>query len=160
MVKCLIERITDPDELVKRAHTRTKNKHGTDVIRESLNSVVTQVNRDMMALYMEELELYHKQQEECLVKMMELCNQSYARNIALLTTIPGIKPKKDDHTAELGNDISAFKTSPNLVGWAGLRPRNDESAGKIKSRKIMHGNMFLRVILVQCARANTQTKSS
>ncbi|KAA6315637.1 hypothetical protein EZS27_033937, partial [termite gut metagenome] len=51
-------------------------------------------------------------------------------------------------------------TSANLVGWAGLRPRNEESAGKIKSRKTMHGNKFLRVILVQCAWANTRSKTS
>ena len=161
VVKCLIAGITDPDELVKCAHTRTKNKHGTAVIRESLNGVVTQVDQDMLALYMEELDLYHKQQEECLIKIMELCNQSYAEDIALLTTIPGIKSQSAmTILAELGNDLSAFKTSSNLVGWAGLRPRNDESAGKIKSRKTMHGNKFLRVIPVQCAWANTRTKSS
>lgn len=161
VVRCIINGITDPDELIKCAHTRTKNKHGTEVIRESLNGVVSQVDRDMLALYMEELALYHKQQEECLVKMMELCNDSYAREIELLTTIPGIKPQSAmTILAELGNDLSAFKTASNLVGWAGLRPRNDESAGKIKSRKTMHGNKFLRVILVQCAWANTRSKSS
>lgn len=40
VVKCLIAGITDPYELVKCAHTRTKNKHGTEVIRESLNGVM------------------------------------------------------------------------------------------------------------------------
>jgi transposase len=62
--------------------------------------------------------------------------------------------------SELGNDLSSFKTSSNLVGWAGLRPRNDESAGKIKSRKTIHGNKFLRVILVQCAWANSRSRTS
>ena len=62
--------------------------------------------------------------------------------------------------AEVGSDLSSFKTSSSLVGWAGLRPRNEESAGKIKSRKTMHGNKFLRIILVQCAWAASRTKSS
>jgi transposase len=93
--------------------------------------------------------------------MAQLCNDSYAQDIALLTTIPGIKPQSAmTMLAEPGNDLPAFKTSSNLVGWAGLRPRNDESAGKIKSRKTMHGNKFLRVILVQCAWANTRSKTS
>jgi transposase len=35
------------------------------------------------------------------------------------------------------------------VGWAGLRPRNDESAGKIQSRKTLHGNKYLRQMLVE-----------
>jgi hypothetical protein len=33
-----------------------------------------------------------------------------------------------------------------ITGWAGLRPRNDESAGKIQSRKTLHGN---RLTLLQ-----------
>lgn len=161
VVTCIINGITDPDELLKCAHTRTKNKHGTAIIRESLNGVVSQVDRDMLALHMEELELYHKQQEECVLKMIELCNKSYSQEIELLTTIPGIKTQSAlSIVAELGNDLSAFKSSSNLVGWAGLRPRNDESAGKIKSRKTMHGNKFLRVILVQCAWANSRSKTS
>jgi transposase len=161
VVKFIIEGITDPHELVKCAHSRTKNRHGTDVIRESLNGVVSQVDRDMLALYMEELELYHRQQEECQRRMMEICQESYNRELDLLTTIPGIKSASAmTILAELGHDLSAFKTSSNLVGWAGLRPRNDESAGKIKSRKTMHGNKFLRVILVQCAWANSRRKNS
>lgn len=161
VVKCLINGISNPDELLKCVHTRTKNKHGTGVIRESLNGVVSQVDRDMLALYMEELELYHRQQEECQMRMMEICQESYKLELSLLTTIPGIKTASAmTILSELGNDLSAFKTSSNLVGWAGLRPRNDESAGKIKSRKTMHGNKFLRVILVQCAWANSRCKSS
>ena len=38
-----------------------------------------------------------------------------------------------------------------LIGWAGLRPRNDESAGKIRSRKTLHGNKYLRKMLIQVA---------
>jgi transposase len=161
VVKCLIEEITDPEELLQCAHTRTKNKHGTQVIRESLNGVVSQVDRDMLAHYMEELELYHRQQEECQLSMIEICRQSYQLELSLLTSIPGIKTTSAmTILSELGNDMSSFKTSCNLVGWAGLRPRNDESAGKIKSRKTMHGNKFFRVILVQCAWANTRSKTS
>lgn len=161
VVKSLINGITHPDELLKCVHTRTKNKHGNDVIRESLNGVVSQVDIDMLTLYMDELELYHRQQEECQKRMMEICQNSYEPELSLLITIPGIKSASAmTILSELGNDLSAFKTSSNLVGWVGLRPRNEESAGRIKSRKTMHGNKFLRVILVQCAWANTRNKNS
>jgi hypothetical protein len=161
VVNCLTDGITDPDELVKCAHTRTKNRHGTPVIRESLNGVVSQVDRDMLALYMEELDLYHRQQEECQMRMMEICRESYSPELSLLTSITGIKTASAmTILSELGYDLSVFKTSSNLVGWAGLRPRNDESAGKIKSRKTMHGNKYLRVILVQCAWACTRSGNS
>lgn len=161
VVKKLIEGIDDPDKLVQCAHTRTKNKHGADVIRESLNGVVSQVDRDMLALFVEELNLYNRQQEECQMQMMRICEDCYNLELSLLITIPGIKlASAMTILSELGNDLSSFKTSSNLVGWAGLRPRNDESAGKIKSRKTMHGNKFLRVILVQCAWANSRSTTS
>ncbi|MDD2512896.1 MAG: transposase [Proteiniphilum sp.] len=50
---------------------------------------------------------------------------------------------KDIVRCEQRIDMSLFATAAALVSWAGLRPRNDESAGKIKSRKITHGNKYL-----------------
>jgi Holliday junction resolvasome RuvABC DNA-binding subunit len=59
--------------------------------------------------------------------MMEICDKSYSQDIALLTTVPGIKSQSAmTILSELGNDLSSFKTSSNLVGRAGLRARNDE----------------------------------
>jgi transposase len=56
--------------------------------------------------------------------------------------------------------MSFFQTSACLVSWAGLRPRNDESAGKIKGRKTLHGNKYLRIMLTQCAWGASRTKAS
>lgn len=161
VLKSIIADKTTSFELLACAHTRTKNKHGVAVIQESLNGVFEQVDIDMLKLLVEELEMYEKQQQECVINMVRICNESYADPISLLVTIPGIKQQSAmTILAELGNELSAFKTSSSLVGWAGLRPRNEESAGKIKSRKTMHGNKFLRVILVQCAWAASRTKNS
>jgi len=161
VLKSIILGKTTPIELLECAHTRTKNKHGVSVIRESLNGVFEQVDIDMIKLLVEELELHEQHQQECLMNMVRICNDSYADPISLLTTIPGIKQQSAmTILAELGNELSSFKTSSSLVGWAGLRPRNEESAGKIKSRKTMHGNKFLRVILVQCAWGASKSKSS
>ncbi len=45
-----------------------------------------------------------------------------------------------------------------MSGWCGLRPKNEESAGKIKSTRIGKGNKYLRRVLVQNARAAGRTK--
>lgn len=149
------------EELVECAHTRTKNKYGKDIIRESLNGVFGQVDIDMLKLHLEELEMYERHQKDCLNNMARICDESYMDAIELLVTIPGIKQKSAmTILSELGNILSSFRTSSSLVGWAGLRPRNEESAGRIKSRKIMHGNKFLRVILVQCAWGASRNKLS
>ena len=39
-------------------------------------------------------------------------------------------------------------------------PRNEESAGKIKSRRITHGNKFLRKTFIECAWGSARTKDS
>lgn len=36
--------------------------------------------------------------------------------------------------------MKMFITASALVSWRGLKPRNEESAGKIKSRRITHGS--------------------
>ena len=54
--------------------------------------------------------------------------------------------------------MSAFQSPGHLVSWAGLKPRNEESAGKIKSRRITHGNKYLRKTLIECAWAAGRTK--
>ncbi|GIV43792.1 MAG: hypothetical protein KatS3mg035_0915 [Bacteroidia bacterium] len=62
--------------------------------------------------------------------------------------------------AETGSDRKAFENSGKLTGWAGLRPRNDESAGKMKSTAITKGNKYLRRLIVQCGWAASRTKGS
>src|SRR5207253_476706 len=51
--------------------------------------------------------------------------------VQLLTTIPGIDALSACVIlAEIGRDMSRFPTAGHLISWAGLCPKNDESAGK------------------------------
>ena len=45
-----------------------------------------------------------------------------------------------------------------IASWSGLKPRNDESNKKIKSRSITHGNVYLRKTIIECAWAASRTK--
>ena len=81
--------------------------------------------------------------------------------LKMLQTLPGIKEESAANIiAEIGVDMKMFLTASAIVGWAGLKPRNDQSAGKIKSRKITHGNKYLRKILVEAAWSAARTKDS
>ena len=62
--------------------------------------------------------------------------------------------------AEIGHDMSAFPKATHLVGWAGLRPGNEETAEKIKSRKILHGNKYMRKTLVEISWATVRSPRS
>ncbi len=70
----------------------------------------------------------------------------------ILMSIPGIGfTVSAAAIAEIG-DIKVFPKPKNLVGWSGLAPAVDESAGKSSNGHITkHGNKYLRTILVQAA---------
>jgi transposase len=158
VIQSLIDGERDPVKLCGKVHGRTTNKHGKQVITDSLTGVLSKVDIEMLKQCMEELEFLEKQQARCIKLLEELANKHFAKEISLLCTIPGIQTLSAICIlAELGGDLKAFLTAASLIGWAGLRPRNDESAGKIISRKTMHGNRYLRQILVQTAWAATRT---
>ena len=50
--------------------------------------------------------------------------------------------------------------SVKFVSWVGLRPRNEESAGKIKARGITHGNRFVRKTMIECSWGAARMKDS
>jgi len=150
VVKKIIDGEVEPVKLCRLVHGRIKNKHGAEVITSALTGVITQTDVEMLKQCMEELELFEKQQSLCYKLLEELADKYYAEEISLLCTIPSIKKLSAMFIlAELSGDMSAFYSASMLIGWAGLRPRNDESAGKVRSRKITHGNKYLRQILIQ-----------
>src|SRR3954469_17642023 len=53
--------------------------------------------------------------------------------------------------SEIGFDMSRFPTPAHLVSWAGLCPRNDESAGQRRSTRLRHGAPWLKTLLEQAA---------
>ena len=154
--KSVVEKIasgeTDPETLTKLIHGRTINRVGRDVITASLTGVITQVDIDVIHQMNEEVKLAQKHKDECLAKMEELCNKWFPEQMKNLQSIPGVKLRSATSIiAELGTDMSSFQDAAHLVSWSGLKPRNEESAGKIKSRKITHGNKYLRQTLIECS---------
>jgi transposase len=150
IIKAIIGGERNPVTLSRLVHGRTKNRHGVQTVTASLDGVINEADVEMLTQCMEQIDLLEKQQARCLTRLEKLANTYYAREIPLLCTIPGIqKFSALCILSEIGNDMDAFGKASHLVGWAGLRPRNDESAGKIQSRKILHGNKYLRQILVE-----------
>jgi len=151
VVKAIISGVTDAKELEKCVHGRVKNKHKENILA-SLKGVISKTDRFIFEQNIREYDLILAQQEECLNVMDEYCDQYFKNEMLLLCTIPGINALSAMIIiAELGVDLKTFVTAAALTGWAGLKPRNDESAKKIKSTKITKGNKYLRRILVQCA---------
>jgi transposase len=76
----------------------------------------------------------------------------FARQIELLTTIPGIGERAAQVIiSEIGVEMARFPTAAHLASWAGLCPGNNESAGKHHSGKTRKGNKELCAVLAECA---------
>ncbi len=161
VIEQIVQGETSPDVLVESIHGRIVNAHTKKNIKESLTGFITENHRFILELSLQEYELLVKQSNQCLVKMEGLCNEHYKQEMKLLITIPGISHISAMIVlAETGADMKAFENSGKFSGWTGLRPRNDESAGKYKSTATTKGNRFLRAVLVQIAWAASRTKGT
>ena len=78
-----------------------------------------------------------------------------------MSLIPGVKARAAASIiAEIGLDMSRFPTSGHLLSWARLVPRQDESGGRIRSRRVKQGGAWLKPLLIQCAWAAARTKDT
>lgn len=85
----------------------------------------------------------------------------FAASLDLLHTIPGLSSNPMTAItviAEIGTDMSVFPTAKHLASWAGCCPRNDQSAGHIKSTRISKAGACLKPLLVQVANALIKSK--
>ena len=159
VVRKISEGVTDPEILIEVIHGRIIKHHGRETIQASLTGVVSQAEIDVLRQLREELDLAEEHKQECLERMLEICQEKYPDELRRLQTIPGVKERTATSLiAEIGTDMSKFETANHLTAWSGLRPRNDESNRKFKSRRITHGNVYLRKNIIQCAWAASRTK--
>ena len=159
VVRLLSEGIRNPNELFKVIHSRTVNRVGKDIILASLTGVFSDTDIDIIRQLREEVELAQRHKDECQAKMDAICQQHFPEQLKNLQTIPGIKGRSATAIiAEVGSDVSSFQDAAHLVSWCGLKPRNEESAGKIKARSITHGNKYLRKTMIECAWAASKTQ--
>lgn len=151
VIEKISEGVTDATTLASLIHGRIINRVGLETIKASLTGVITQVDIDVIHQMHEEVKLTQRHRDDCLAKMENLCNEWFPKEMENLQTVPGIKVRSATSIiAELGTDMSSFENAAHLVSWCGLKPRNEESAGKIKSRRITHGNKYLRKTLIEC----------
>ncbi len=159
VVARISEGITDPKVLVEEIHGRIINRHGRKTIIAALTGVITQADSDMMRQIREEIDIAERHKQECIDKMQEICEKEYSDQLRNLQTIPGVKLRAATSLiAEIGIDMSHFETANHLASWSGLKPRNDESNKVIKSKRITHGNRYLRRTIIECSWAASRTQ--
>ena len=150
----------DPEKLVRLVHGRTVNKHGRATIVAALTAHFSDVDIDMIRQYQETIGLIERHINECQQALTKLCKEHFPKQYNRLQTIPGVKERAATAIiAETGVDMKMFATAAALVGWCGLKPRNDVSNGHYKSRRITHGNRYLRQILIEISWVASRTRN-
>lgn len=149
-----------PEELEKLVHGCLKHKRDGS-LSKALTGCCEEKDMWRLGRKMDELRMYESQVEDARKHMEELADANYREEVALLCAIPGVsRISAICVIAEIGVDMSQFGSSARLAGWAGLRPRNDESAGKYKSTAITKGDKHLKAMLVQCAWGAVRARNS
>ncbi|WP_262250435.1 transposase, partial [Parapedobacter soli] len=160
VIDALIAGETDPHRLSKLVYANRKNKENGRLL-EALTGYMKPHHRFNLQMEKEEYDLLVRQSNRYLEKIEYICQQSFPRQAALLKTIPGVsRISTAVIIAETGADMKTFENSGKLSGWVGLRPKNDESAGKYKSTAITKGNRYLKPMLVQIAWGAVRKKGS
>ena len=127
---------------------------------EALRGRVTPHHRNLLKLHLGLFDNLKAALEEVDVAVGKTLEPIQAR-AQLLTTMPGVSDiAASVIVAEIGVDMSRFPSPGHLVSWAGLCPRNDESAGKRRSTRLRKGGTWLKTLLVTCAWTAVRTKNS
>jgi len=158
ILQALVDGETDPDRLL--ALTTGRLKASRSELREALRGHVTPHHRFLLKLHLEQI----ANLETAIATIDQEVGHGldpFRAQVALLVTIPGVGDLMAQViVSEIGIDMSRFPSAGHLISWAGLCPRNDESAGKRRSTRLRKGAPWLKTQLVQAAWCATRARRS
>jgi transposase len=158
ILQALIDGEDDPDKLLTLVQRGVKAP--PERLRAALQGRITERHRFLLRLHLRHVDAL----DTAIAEIDAEVNRDldpFRQAVRQLRTIPGVS----DLTAqviisEIGTDMGRFPTAGHLISWAGLCPRNDESAGKRRSTRLRKGAPWLKTTLVQCAWAASRKKLS
>jgi transposase len=158
MLNAIIAGETDPVRLAALAHPNVKSSQAQ--LQEALRGRVTAHHRFLLKLHLAQIDRL-----DAAIATMDSEIKAhlapFRSAVEIVSTIPGVGPLSAQViVSEIGTDMSRFPSAGHLLSWAGLCPRNNESAGKRRSTRLRKGAPWLKTMLIQCAWAAKRTKDS
>jgi len=158
MLQGLVDGQKSPEMLANLAQGRMRKK--VPELTMALEGKVTEHHRFMLRLLLQQVDASDAMVAE-VTHRIESLTRPNEEAVTRLTSIPGIDQRSAQNIlAEIGTDMSRFKTSAHLASWAGICPGNHESAGKRKTGRTAKGNRWLRRTLCQAAWASTRCRGT
>ncbi len=134
MLEALISGQTDPRELAAMAHGRLQATPAA--LEAALRGRVTTHHRFMLRLHLDQIDSFD-QAIARIDKEVKDNDKNFRAAVELLKSVPGVGSLAAEViVSEIGIEMNRFTTAGNLVSWAGLCPKNDESAGKRRQAQV------------------------
>jgi transposase len=158
IIEALIAGQTVPQALATLAHRNLKAT--ADELEASLRGRVTRHHRFLLKLHLDQIDAFDAT-IAAIDKEVDGNVEPFRVAIEMLSAIPGVGDLSAAViVSEIGIDMSRFETAGHLISWAGLCPKNDQSAGKRRSTRMKKGAPWLKSTLIQCAWCASRTKDS
>jgi transposase len=158
ILAAILDGETDPVRLV--AVTNHRLRASQQALVEALRGRITAHHRFLLQLHFDQI-LALETGLAAVDKEIGTALDPVRDGTALLKTIPGVSDVVAQViVSELGVDMARFPTAGHLLSWAGLCPRNDESAGKRRSTRLHQGAPWLKTTLVQAAWGGARSKGT
>ena len=158
VLQAIIDGDSEPESLLSRVDRRVKASR--DEVLEALRGHISSHHRFMLKLHLEHIDALDRA-IATLEQEVGAGLKPFLDAAELVSTMPGMSEVASHAVlAEIGIDMSRFKTPGHLLSWACLCPRNDESAGKRRSTRLRRGGKWLKTTLVQAAWSAVRVKGS
>lgn len=158
ILAALIAGESDPEKLAELAQGNARKKRAELV--EALRGRIRPHHRELLRIHLNLIQALN----QALADVDRRVGKTLApiKHCArLLRSLPGVSDLTAQvMVAEIGVDMARFATASHLISWAGLCPRNEESAGKRRSTRVRKGAPWLKTALVSAAWAAARTKNS
>jgi transposase len=149
---------SDPERLADRVRSRIRAPRAR--VAEALRGRLSDHQRLLLRIHLGQADAIDAAVAEIDAELGDRL-EPFRDAAARLTTIPGVSALSAAVIlAEIGADMGRFPTAAHLISWAGLCPRNDESAGKRRSTRLRQGAPWLKTLLVQTAWCAARAKGT
>jgi transposase len=158
MLRALVDGESSPAEISLLAKGRLRRK--IEQLEPALEGRLEEHHRYLLRMQLarlEQVDAHIAQLDERIASQLK----PYGWACDLVKQIPGVdRVLSAVIIAELGVDMSVFKSFSHLASWAGVCPGNNESGGKRRRGKTRKGNVHLRTALVEAAQSASKTKGT
>jgi len=143
-----------------KAELDKRCKATPDEIECAINGTMKLTSRLLLKMQLSKLERCDVEISE-VYESMRCLVEEHTRAVRIIESIPGMSEQSAIYIiAEIGTDLSSFKTAGHLAAWAGLAPKDNKSAYKVKPSKTQKASQYVKSLLIQCAWAATRTRST